>query len=446
MKTLDHFLSRIVVGVAAAFVPVTALAQAPAPPAAPPPGEAPVAPAPVAPAVPPPAAAPVEPAPAPMPPPPAAAAPAEPPPLPAPAPVPEPAAEEKAPDPFKVTVGAGFRGALRMQDTQNPDEMDDLWVDEANLELRTSGKVTDIVGWTGNLTVSGRTTDTVVGAAGPGPGAPVRFEARALDLIAQLDIVDEFHIWLGRMLTPSDRSNFSGPWFMSPWNYPGSYFASGVIGSYVGPRGTEEVGREVGTTIWGNDKSGKFKYYAAALDLDNPELTPLFSGRLGYAIIGSEPGFYGSSTYYGSQDILAIGVAGQYQKRSMLDNDMTDLDESEEELSEFNADLLAEFTAKDVGTFTGELAYYHFDGPVFPVDDAYFALVSYLTPEPIGVGKIQALARIQQTMEPDLTSLDFVLSYLMKDYFAKLSLSYTHFELEDDATANLLQLGFQVQQ
>jgi hypothetical protein len=83
---------------------------------------------------------------------------------------------------------------------------------------------------------------------------------------------------------------------------------------------------------------------------------------LGYAIIGSEPGFYGSSTYYGSQDILALGVAGQFQDQSSLLPDVPDdpttpgvneaVDESSKDLTEFNADLLAEFTAPGVGTFT----------------------------------------------------------------------------------------------
>ncbi len=122
----------------------------------------------------------------------------------------------------------------------------------------------------------------------------------------------------GRMLTPSDRTNFSGPWFISAWDYPGVYSVPGKNGrfAYVGPRGTEEIGREVGTTVWGDFGKGKFKYYAAALDLDDaPASTPLWSGRLAYDIVGNEPGFYGSSTYYGAQNILAIGAAAQYQAR-----------------------------------------------------------------------------------------------------------------------------------
>lgn len=383
--------------------------------------------------------------------------------MPAPAPVPEPVAEAKPEDVFKVTTGVGFRSALRLQRTDSEEsdyqeKLDDLWLDELNVEPRFSGKVTDVVAWTANFTVSGRTIDSIVNGDVDGDGqvdafrsggGPIRFEVRALDLIGQLDFMDEFHVWMGRMLTPSDRSNFSGAWFMSPWNYPGSYFISGAGGAYIGPRGTEEIGREAGVTVWGNDKTGKFKYYVSALDLDNPELSPLFSGRLNVAFIGSEPGFYSSSTYYGSQNILALGVAGQYQKTSTTASD--------DELTEFNADLLGEFTVPGTGTFTAEAAYYHMDGPVFGAKDAWFGLLSYLTPNAIGIGKVQVSARFQQTLEPDRWQAEGFLTYVMKDYFAKIALGFTHIDTSDvelptgggvvsGLDANMIQLGFQIQQ
>lgn len=425
-------MSRVLVGVvsvsAVALLPSPAAAQVPEPPPegvppAPPPAEDP---------------APQMPLPAPE----APVPPAEMAPLPPLAPMPEerpsqdepPAEEEpKKEDDFKVITGIGFRGAVRFQDAQDAEKVaaEDATVDELNVEVRLAGKVTDVVGWTANLTVDGKTPNTVTEGAGP-----IKFQAQALDLVGQLDFMDEFHVWLGRMLTPTDRSNFSGVWFMSPWNYPGVY----ADGSYFGPRGTEEVGREVGAVIWGNDPSGKFKYYAGVMDLDNPELSPLIVGRINYAIVGEEPGFYSSSTYYGAKDIVALGVAAQYQEES--------IDEVDDDLVGFNADLLAEFNVPGTGTITGEVGYYHEDGPtsVFAAKDGYYALASYLTPEPVGLGKIQIMARLQQTMDPDRTAIEGVASYLFKDYFAKLALSFTHFELPNDQKANWLQLGFQIQQ
>lgn len=216
------------------------------------------------------------------------------------APLPPPAEEEKKAEVFTITTGVGIRFGMQMQDTRDPKKLGALTVDELNGEARFSGKVLDFVGWTLNFTVDGRTPTT-------GSPGPVAFEAKAMDVVAQLDFVDEFHLWGGRMLTPSDRTNFSGPWFISPWDYPGLYFV-GSQGFYVGPRGTEEIGREVGASVWGDIGKGKFKYYLAMMDLDNAAdsigaddmgnpivlargNTPLYSARVQYAILGEEPGF-----------------------------------------------------------------------------------------------------------------------------------------------------------
>jgi len=367
-----------------------------------------------------------------------------------PAPAPAPAMEEpvKAPE-YHVTTGMGVRFGAQFQNLREPKKLGTFNVDEVYAEPRFSGQVLPFVGWTANLSMSGST--------------PTGLEARALDLVAQLDFMDEFHLWGGRMLTPSDRSNFSGPWFMSPWDYPGVYSVPGSTGGkYVGPRGTEEAGREVGTVAWGDIGKGKFKYYFGIMDLDNvPQNTPLYSGRLGYAIIGSEPGFYGSSTYYGGQDILAIGVAAQGQKRYTAGVNTDDL-------FEFNADLLAEFNVGTAGTVTAEGAYYHVDSGktlgVMPWDDAFFVVLSYLTPE-VGPGKLQPLFRYQQSFggvdipdgnggviqPPDAWITEGELNYVMKDYFAKLSLGFQHTDLGNPVgtprrVGNALQFGFQIQQ
>jgi hypothetical protein len=392
--------------------------------------------------------------------------------LPAPAPVPEAAAEAApaAENPFKVTVGAGFRAGVRVQNPNTTaDEaglettkMNDQFLDELNAELRVSGKVTDIIGWTANFTVDGRTR------ASAGGGAPIAFQAQALDIIGQLDFMDEFHVWLGRMLTPSDRSNFSGAWFMAPWNY------SGVLDGYFGPRGTEEVGREVGGTVWGDIGKGKFKYYAAVLDLDNnvgpggafAGQSPLYSVRAQYAFLGAEPGFYGSSTYYGGQDIVALGAAFQYQKDFALAGGVDamgdPLPDPKDNLVEFNADLLAEFKT-GAGTPGIEVAYYHESGDTRSFNDFFYVLPTFTTDEILPYkGKLNASVRYQMVMTGEDTEaantkathwiVEPSVAYLFKDYFAKLQLTYTYGKTSFDAEGSdprkyqFLQLGFQVQQ
>jgi len=380
------------------------------------------------------------------------------------APVPAPA-EEKKPD-FKITTGMGVRFGMQLQNPHYGKKMDTLGVDEIYAEPRFSGQVLGFVGWTANLSVIGSTASTAkVPGVPPPEGAPIIFEARAMDLIGQLDFMDEFHLWGGRMLTPSDRSNFSGPWFISAWDYPGVYNIPGTSHpgtfAYIGPRGTEEIGREVGATAWGDIGKGKFKYYAAMMDLDdNGTNTPLYTARLGYAILGAEPGFYGSSTYYGAQDIVAIGLAGQYQAR--FNPPGKPPGKVSDDVAEINADILAEFKVGDGGAVTAEGAYYHVDSGktagIMPFDDAWFAVLSYLTPM-TGPGKIQPLLRYQGYYDTDYAGKDTAntkgaiyeayVNYVMKDYFAKLCLGVQHTEVRLAGTkmyGNALQFGFQIQQ
>jgi hypothetical protein len=302
----------------------------------------------------------------------------------------------------------------------------------------------------------------------------VVFEVRAMDLIAQLDFMDEFHLWGGRMLTPSDRTNFSGPWFISPWDYPGVYSVPGEGFAYIGPRGTEEIGREVGTVAWGDIGKGKFKYYLGVMDLDDmpatvpvglPYSTPLYVGRLQYAIIGSEPGFYGSSTYYGAQDIVAVGAGVRGQKQFSFDYLLPDpadptlpptLVTVQDDVFEFNADVLAEFNVGESGTATLEGAYYMAESGdsfgVMPYDSAFFVVASYLLPA-MGPGKLQPLFRYQAAMNDDtgpvtsdMSIIEGQVNYVMKDYFAKLHLGFQHTDMDNGVEGNAIQFGFQIQQ
>lgn len=393
---------------------------------------------------------------------------AEPPPLPTPAPIPEtpPEVAPPADNPFKVTVGAGFRSGIRIQNpnkstSSGNSKLNDQFLDELNAELRVSGKVTDIIGWTANFTVDGRTRAQAT-------GGPIAFQAQALDLVGQLDFMDEFHVWIGRMLTPSDRSNFSGAWFMAPWNY------SGVMDGYFGPRGTEEVGRETGGVIWGDINKGKFKYYFGVMDLDSnvgilskpgaggmASQNPLISARVNYAFVGAEPGFYGSSTYYGGQDIVALGAAFQYQKNFALPGakDATtgvQGPDVKDNLVEFNADLLAE-KKFDFGTPGIEAAYYHESGDTRGFNDFFYVMPSFTTGEILPAkGKLNVLFRFQMAKTGDSPSVathnyfEPSVAYLFKDYFAKLQLTYNYGKTTVDggptSKYQFIQLGFQIQQ
>jgi hypothetical protein len=77
----------------------------------------------------------------------------------------------------------GFASNTAFRNPLDGEKLNDQYVADFNVEPRFSGKVTDIVAWTANFTVSGRTQDTAVQAAFPPPpaGPPYIFEVRAMD-------------------------------------------------------------------------------------------------------------------------------------------------------------------------------------------------------------------------------------------------------------------------
>jgi hypothetical protein len=252
---------------------------------------------------------------------------------------------------------------------------------------------------------------------------------------------------------------------MAPWNY------SGVLDGYYGPRGTEEVGRETGGVVWGDIGKGKFKYYLGVLDLDSnfgvlkggvAGQNPLISARLNYAFVGAEPGFYGSSTYYGGQDIVALGAAFQYQKNYATPG-ATDAvtgvqgPDNKDNLVEFNADFLAE-KKLEAGTPGIEAAYYHESGATRSFNDFFYVMPTFTTGEILPAkGKLSALFRFQMAKTGEdanaatHTIFEPSVAYLFKDYFANLQLSYSYGKTKNDDSGSsskyqFIQLGFQIQQ
>jgi hypothetical protein len=290
-----------------------------------------------------------------------------------------------------------------------------------------SGKVHPKVSYTLNLNASG-----LAGTAG------------IMDAIIGLDPIDEFHFWAGQLLVPSDRSNFSGPFFMSTWNYPGFYTVGGTT-RFVGPN-EGPYGRNAGGVVWGDIEKGLFKYYVGAFNMTNPTQSPLYTGRLHFDAIGKEPGYYGSSTYYGDQDVLAFGVGAQYQKDgSRGPQDPITLEVPTDDFAELNADVLAEFKLGDSGVITGEAAYYHFfTGDYHAAKDGFFVLASFLTPD-IGIGKLQPLVRYQQAMKDDLkmSMIDAFVSLVIKGYTWRVTADFQHTDMDNDLVGNAVQVGLQ---
>jgi hypothetical protein len=234
---------------------------------------------------------------------------------------------------------------------------------------------------------------------------------------------------------------------MSPWKYPGLYPGLPFpVGPKQGPQG-----RNNGVTAWGEFMGGKVKYYAGVFDMNDKSISPLFSGRVNICLLGSESGFYHSSTYYGAQDILAIGIGAQYQKngqRDMLGAPLGDL-------STFLVDALFEKNLGPGGVISAEGQYYLFDNnDFFQRKHAYYGLLSWLTPEKIGFGKIQPLVRLQQATANSAaqaaggstwTMVDGYVTYVIDDYFLRVAAGFQHARMGGDVNTNAAYLGVQMQ-
>jgi hypothetical protein len=231
---------------------------------------------------------------------------------------------------------------------------------------------------------------------------------------------------------------------MAPWLYPGFLLDGAVYAPRQGPNG-----RNNGATVWGQFGGGLFKYYAGAYDLHDVSQSPLFSGRVALSLLNPEPGYYGSSTYYG-KDILAIGVGAQYKDNgSVGPEDPVTLVTPTDNYAEINADLLFEKDLGEAGVFDFEANYNHFEGDFEAVRDGWFALVSYLIPTEVGIGKFQPLFRVQQAIFDDpgpdpSTQLEGQVGYVIDAYAARLALGYAH-TFSDAGDFNQLYLGAQIQ-
>jgi hypothetical protein len=330
----------------------------------------------------------------------------------APAAEPAPAeevAEEPAP-PLNVSIWGRVDVQASSGDSAPPvqpagDELNDLY-STADFQIHTSGKVYKAVSFTANFVAT--YNPDIQGTAG------------LLDGIIQIEPSDFFNVWLGRMLVPVDRSNFSGYWFAAPWYYPGFGFADGQV---TAPR-QGPFGRNDGVTVWGQVGGGLFKYYAGVYDLYDVDTTPLYSGRLSLHLLNPEPGYYNSSTYYG-KDLLAIGAGLQAKK----DGSVAPGGMLTDDYSEFNVDVLFEKNFDGAGVLDIEGAFYKFNGDYEPTDAGWYGLVSYLLPNDIGPGKLQPLVRVQQAI-PSLddadtsTLIEAQLGYVVNSYATRFALGY----------------------
>jgi hypothetical protein len=321
--------------------------------------------------------------------------------------------------------------ALLMQNPDNPSKMDDIG-ETVTADLLSSGQIHRYLKWQLNLTLSYPGT----------PGSSASVTVQPLDVIARIEPLKEVNLYLGRMLVMADRFAPSGPWGMDEFFFPGFF---PLIAAPAMPK-AGAVGRDVGATLWGAPLNGHVKYYAGVFNLYNPSLNPLLTGRIQASLLNGEPNFYHRTTYFGTKDLISVGVGGQYQKQGSVQNvppatpPATAPAPLTDDYSNVTGDLTVEKTFADIGTLSMVGAYYKYWGNYQRWKDFWVASVGYMLPQVIGIGKVRATVRYQRGMDTapgaeQSTLLDAQLSYNVAAWYARFQVGYRHGETFLAATA-----------
>src|SRR5438105_14120734 len=332
--------------------------------------------------------------------------------------LPGPAARADDPPPKTLSFGVGLRIGGGVESTTAGASNDNLGIKSLDVRPYISGQVHPLLKFEGNLDLNNGDDSRI----------------RVLSAVAKVEPDDLFNVWFGRFLPPSDRANLSGPYFQNAWNYPTD--VNGYPSIYAG--------RADGGAVWGQLEKGKFKYMAGifTLNTNTPISEGLYAARLVYNFLDPEPGYYNSSTYYGTKEILAVGGALQYQRNGITTATGKD------DLLGFNFDVLFERPLLGSDALTLEGAYYDFEQG--NQGQSFFVLASYLFATKLGIGKIQPMARFQQFMPTgggDPTRvLDGGLNYILDGHNARLAFAVQHRDPPTGASTTSFQVGIQIQE
>jgi hypothetical protein len=320
-----------------------------------------------------------------------------------------------------VTVGGGLRTSINFVEDGAPSGDDfshDFTLNSARLYL--GGQVTKGIFAEFNTELNSGNEDSV----------------RVLDAVVKIEYTEGFRIWAGRFLPPSDRANLDGPYYMPLWNYP---FVSGFPAIFAG--------RDDGVAVWGQFKGGKFKYQTGVFQGTkggpNQSDSPLLAGRAVLNLRDPEPGYYNSSTYWGSKKILAVAVTAQAQ------SDAAGTVTAPSDFSGLEVDVLFEQPMSGGSVFTAEGAFYNFDWGKTnsATGSAFYAWAGYLLGGKMGPGQLQPIVRYQSfdsdVTGHDTTQLDAAVNYIVAGDNARFHATYS--KLGGDADGSSFSLGAQLQ-
>jgi hypothetical protein len=319
-----------------------------------------------------------------------------------------------------VTVGAGVRTSFSQTDVDGSSEdISDFELNSARIYI--SGSVTENIKVMFNTEYTASTEDIEV-----------------IDAAAMFSFSDQFNIWAGRFLPPSDRANLYGPYYSSNWGT----FIDGVQDGYP----FETTGRDDGVMYWG--QFGIAKVSAGAFDvqgLTKGDSDVLYAGRVQLDFWDPEGGYYLNGTYYGDKDLLAVGLAAQTARGD----------------NAYSLDFLLEKKLASAGVVTVEAEYAKWDGlggypppggVPYAESDGYYALGAYLFPQTVGIGRFQVLAKYgETTYESVLGDIkqktgELNLNYVIKQHAARVTAFYIDQDFDRGIPgAKQVGVGLQVQ-
>ena len=317
-----------------------------------------------------------------------------------------------------ISVGAGVRTSFSSVNVDGPGEdVNDFSLNSARIYI--SGKATE------NISVM---FNTEYNPDGDGDRS-----VDVIDAAVQFSFSDQFNIWAGRFLPPSDRANLYGPYYASNWGV----FRDGVQDGYL----FETTGRDDGVMYWGQFGIAKVSFGVFDVPYTRGDSDVLYAGRVQLDFWDAENGYYLNGSYYGDKDLLAVGVAGQKVGSS----------------TGITGDFLLEKKLGNAGVVTVEAQIADYEAPQgyvggAPADsDGYYVLGAYMFPQVIGIGKVQVLGKYGESTykmlsgDQDLETLELNLNYIIKGQNARISLFYIDQDLESSGGGTEIGLGLQVQ-
>lgn len=270
---------------------------------------------------------------------------------------------------------------------------------------------------------------------------------KVLDAIGQFEPSPYFNLWIGRHLSPGDRANMNGPYFLNAATYPG------LVSNFP----AKFAGRDDGATVYGRALGGHLNYAVGAFDgrnkasnlpaalaatTSNQSDSLLYATRVAYHFwdVEPSPAYFTASTYYGAADVLSVAVSYQTQKNGVGTNVIKD------DYNALSLDVLME-KRLPAGVLTLEGATYNYDfsqaaanvdvtkaATGIVAGDAYLVGAAFLFPEKVGIGKIQPFVRYQKfDADPGVAirvskQTDIGSHYVIDGFNARLGLTYSNLE------------------